>query len=88
MTPNTLEMLVRLVLSDATGASPATIRKAHSLEDRYGFSQQGLQTLAFSLNGRFAGNETPITPPLAPQETQACETVRDLMNLIKTRFGV
>lgn len=84
----TIELLVKLVLSRATGTPPNDVRKDHSLQDTYSFSAQGRQNLAFSLTGQFAKNETPIVPPLAPQETQACVTVRDLMNLIKSRFGV
>ncbi|MFK7875885.1 MAG: hypothetical protein AB8B71_08890 [Paracoccaceae bacterium] len=84
----TIELLVKLVIGRATGTPPANVLKDHILADTHGFSVQGRQTLAFSLTAKFAENETPIVPPLAPQETEACVTVRDVMNLIKNRFGV
>lgn len=84
----TIELLVKLVIGRAKGRPPAKVLKDHTLEDTYAFSVQGRQNLAFSISGKFAENETPIVPPLAPQETEACVTVRDVMNLVKMRFGV
>lgn len=81
-----ISWLVKQVIAKRSNVPVQTVRHAHSLQKRYGYTDAGKMDLAPDLNAKFDKEGHPIIPLLEPTETVEAKTVGNLVILVRSRF--
>jgi len=79
---------VKSVISDITGLAKSDVRLGHTLAGTYELSEHSRRELAGLLGQTFSDAGDDIPGGILPTETGAAHTVRDLVVLIRRKFGV
>ncbi len=86
ITISRISWLVKQVIAKRSNVSAQTVRHAHSLKKKYGYTDAGKMDLAPDLNAKYDKEGHPIIPLLEPTETVEAKTVGDLVILVRSRF--
>ncbi len=88
VTQVTIERAVTTVVAELAVEPEAYVHLDHTLLGTFGFSALNRRGLAGRLQAELAARDLPIPGGVHPGETQAAERVRDLIGLLRGKFGV